>query len=231
MAKFERTERKSIARKTGRASASAFRGLMKLALLLLFVGGGLFIGGFLYFSNNAANAKPPADIVAADGIVVLTGGPARIAEGLELLMQRKGKRLLISGVNKATKRDDIEAMNPARKTLFDCCVDLEHEALDTVGNATETKKWVEVAGYKSIILVTSAQHMPRSMVEFTRSLDGVRITPYPVALKELKRDDWWRNRETLRPMVSEYLKFLGSKSRDFLEPDTLQSLRAGMLGG
>jgi len=231
MAEFEKPEKKSITRKTGRASASVFRGLMKLGLVLLFAGGGLLIGGFLYFSNNAANAKPPTAIDSADGIVVLTGGPARIAKGLELLAQKKGKRLLISGVNKATSRGDIEAMNPARKMLFECCVDLEHQALDTVGNATETQKWIEATGYKSIILVTSAQHMPRSMVEFARCMEGVKIAPYPVALKELQRDDWWLKPETLRPMVSEYLKFLGAKSRDFLEPDTLQSLRASVLGG
>lgn len=230
MTDLEKQERKSLARKTGRVSASLFRGMTKLALILLFIGGGLFIGGFLHFTNNAANATPPTDIETVDGIVVLTGGPARISKGLELLAQKKGRRLLISGVNEATKRRDIEAMNPARVALFSCCVDLEHKALDTIGNATETKKWVETAGYKSIILVTSAQHMPRSMVEFTRCLDRVRIIAYPVALKELQRDDWWRKRETLRPMVSEYLKFLGAKSRDFLEPDTLQSLRASVLG-
>ncbi len=198
---------------------------------MVFIGGGLLIGGFLQFGNNAANAKPPADIEAADAIVVLTGGPARISKGLELLAQKKGRRLLISGVNKTTSRSDIEAMNPQRRALFSCCVDLEHEALDTVGNAIEARKWVSAAGYKSIVLVTSAQHMPRSLVEFSRRMKDISITPYPVALKELQNDSWWRQRDTLRPMVSEYLKFLGSKSRDYLDADTLQSLRANMLGG
>jgi len=231
MTELENHEKKSLARKTGRASATLFRGLMKFALVLFFIAGGLFVGGFLYFTNNAANATTPANVETADGIVVLTGGPARIAKGLELLAQKKGRRLLISGVNELTKRSDIEAMNPAHEELFSCCVDLEHKALDTVGNATETQKWMEATGYKSIILVTSSPHMPRSMVEFARYMEGVKITPYPVALKELQRDDWWRTPETLRPMVSEYLKFLGAKSRDFLEPDTLQSLRASVLGG
>ncbi len=230
MTQSTNTER-SLIKSSARASTSLVRLIVKLALVVLFIGGGLLIGGFLQFGNNAASAKPPADIAAADAIVVLTGGPARIAKGLELLAQKKGRRLLITGVNKTTSRQDIEAINPQRKALFDCCIDLEHEALDTVGNAAETRKWVEASNYKSIVLVTSAQHMPRSLVEFSRSMKDIAITPYPVALKELQNDNWWRQRDTLRPMVSEYLKFLGSKSRDYVDADTLQSLRANMLGG
>lgn len=230
MTKPDTRQSSSLTRKTGRVSAHFLRGLGRLALVCAFVLGGLFVGGFLYFSSTAANAEPPADIEPADGIVVLTGGPKRISKGLELLAQKKGRRLLISGVNAATKRSDIVAMNPSRQSLFSCCVDLEHKALDTVGNATETQKWIENTGYESIILVTSAQHMPRSLIEFRRCMEGVKITPYPVALAELQEDDWWRKRETLRAMVSEYLKFLGAKSRDYLEAETLQTLRASVFG-
>lgn len=217
-------------RGTARVSASLFRGIIKIILILVFVGGGLLIGGFLHFSNSVIDTVAHPEVAVADGIVVLTGGPARIASGLELLAMKKGKKLLISGVNKATKRSDIESMNPQRKALFSCCVDLEHRALDTVGNAEETQKWVRATKYDSIILVTSARHMPRSLVEFNRQLKDVRIIPYPVAMTKPEQQTWWRNPETLRPMISEYLKFLGAKMRDHIDPGTLQTLRANVLG-
>ena len=40
----------------------------------------------------------------ADGIVVLTGGPPAIPEAVELLAAERGKRLLITGVHRATGR-------------------------------------------------------------------------------------------------------------------------------
>ena len=43
----------------------------------------------------------------ADGIVVLTGGTSRITDALELLAARRGKRLLITGVNPGTTTADI----------------------------------------------------------------------------------------------------------------------------
>src|SRR5271154_6804698 len=42
----------------------------------------------------------------ADGIVVLTGGTARVPDALELLAAGRGKRLLITGVNPDTTTTD-----------------------------------------------------------------------------------------------------------------------------
>lgn len=215
---------------TGRVSASVLRGIARLVIILAIITGGFLAGGFFYFSNAVLSDMPPSEITAVDGIVVLTGGPARIERGLELLKQNKGKRLLITGVNEATKEGDLQAINPRREDLFACCVDLDHAALNTVGNALETGKWLRGKGYTSIILVTSAQHMPRSLLEFERALDDVEITAYPVHSDGMLQDGWWRRPELLRPMISEYLKFLGARSRDYLEPSTLQALRANVLG-
>jgi len=67
--------------------------------------------GFLWFIWHV-----PADEVAldrtADGIVALTGGASRIADAIELLALGRGKRLLISGVNRATSSKEISRLNP-----------------------------------------------------------------------------------------------------------------------
>ena len=93
--------------------------------------------GFVVFLNLIDDhivSEPPK----ADAIVVLTGGPSRISEGVKLLMQGKGDRLLISGVYSATTRSELAALSPGDEELFKCCVDIGYDARDTIGNADET---------------------------------------------------------------------------------------------
>src|SRR5262249_8869490 len=78
----------------------------------------------------------------ADGIVVLTGGSSRVADAIELLSEGRGRRLLITGVHRATTSAEIKRLAPSYGPMIACCVDLDHSALNTVGNAVETKRWV-----------------------------------------------------------------------------------------
>ena len=59
-------------------------------------------GGFLWFVYSVPTTET-APSRNADGIVALTGGPFRINDALDLLAAGRGKRLLISGVNPATR--------------------------------------------------------------------------------------------------------------------------------
>jgi hypothetical protein len=69
---------------------------------------------------------------------VLTGGSARVETGVELLMAGKGRRLLISGVNPMARVEDLRRATGGDRDLFACCVDIDHAALDTIGNAEES---------------------------------------------------------------------------------------------
>ena len=230
----ESTKKASLGRRavrgSGRLGSWIFRTLMKLVLIILFITIGLFVGGFLQFTNKVTDAVQPADIEPAQAIVALTGGSTRIATALELLQQKKGERLLISGVNEDTLKSDIAAMHTDKAELFACCVDVERRAVDTIGNARETARWMKENGYKSLIIVTSAYHMPRSMVEFQRQLEGVTLVPYPVPLDSINKEEWWKNATTLRFMVNEYLKYLGARARDYIRPQTFDALRGNMFG-
>lgn len=211
-----------------RILAWLFRSSMKLVLIALFIALGLFIGGFLQFTNTISTTTPPSQVETAEAIVALTGGSARIGAALDLLEQGKGKRLLISGVNVDTKMSDIASMHPQKADLFDCCVDLERVAENTHGNAVETGRWMQDNNYSSLIIVTSAYHMPRSLLEFQRQLPDAMLFPFPVGLETTHHEGWWKETSTLRLMVNEFAKYLGARAQDYLSPQTIEILRNSM---
>ena len=145
--------------------------------------------GFLWFVWRV-----PADEVAldrnADGIVALTGGASRIADAIELLASGRGKRLLISGANRATNSNEISRLNPEFERWVRCCVDFDRP-LNTLGNAIETRRWAESRGFRSLIVVTSNYHMPRALAEIAHQLPDVALVPFPVVTDRQRAEPWW----------------------------------------
>jgi len=170
------------------------------------------LAGFLAFSSMV-NGDAADDIKAADAIVVLTGGEARIPEAVKLLAQGKGRRLLISGVNPVTTRDELVSLTPNSKRWFRCCIDVGQEARDTIGNAAETRAWVAKRGFKSLIVVTATYHMPRSLAELRRALPDVAFVPYPVRPRNLHLEEWWAYQGSLQLLATEYVKFIPALGR------------------
>lgn len=123
--------------------------------------------GFAVFVVLLPRPIPPAP---SDAIVVLTGGPGRIERGLALLQQKSAKRMLITGVGRAVKPHELAARTGAPVALFDCCVDLGHQAVDTRSNGEETARWIEARHYRTIRLVTTDWHMPRAAFELRHAL-------------------------------------------------------------
>lgn len=183
---------------------------MVLVLALLVAG---LTAGFYVFTN-AVRGFVATTLPTADAVVVLTGGEARIAAGLELLAAGRGRRLLVTGVNRAIPTPiDLARHVGGRETLFRCCVDIDHQALDTVGNAEEALRWAASYGFESLVVVTSAYHMPRSLAEFSIAMPHVKLVAHPVPSRHYRIDDWWRHPSTARLLASEYVKFLASSVR------------------
>ncbi len=136
--------------------------MIKRALAFLAL---LWLLGFGWF---ALFLPQPLGDWRTDAIVVFTGGPQRIERALDLLADGQARRVLISGVAPGVRATDLAREYDQPLTLFDCCVALGREAVDTRTNADEVARWVERRGYRSVRLVTTDSHKRRSRYELDR---------------------------------------------------------------
>jgi uncharacterized SAM-binding protein YcdF (DUF218 family) len=141
---------------------------------------------------------PRGDLPQADIILVLSGGhePAdyprpgpeiggdgdRLIYAARLYKQGKASRLLLSGGtiewinNSGNPAEDmaelLELMGVPRRALI-----LETESRNTYENARACKGILDELGARQVILVTSAWHMPRSVLLFQKQ--GIKVIPAP----------------------------------------------------
>jgi uncharacterized SAM-binding protein YcdF (DUF218 family) len=174
--------------------------------------------GFFWFVLQVPDEEVRLDR-NADGIVVLTGAATRIPDAIELLNAKHGQRLLITGVHRTTSAHEISKLMPLNPKVFACCVDLDRSALNTLGNALETKRWARERGFSSLIVVTSNWHMPRAMAELSHQLPDVTLIPYPVLSEKIKSSAWLTDPAIMRLLASEYLKYIFAVVRMHLDPD------------
>jgi uncharacterized SAM-binding protein YcdF (DUF218 family) len=178
--------------------------VMLCLMLLGAVGLGL---GFVWFLERLPIVEVTLDR-DADGIVVLTGRASRISDAIELLATKRGKRLLITGVYPTTTAAAIARLVPEHQQWVTCCVDLDHSAVNTVGNAIQTRNWVKLNNIKSLIVVTSNYHMPRTMTELAHQLPDVDLIPFPIPAEKVPIESWWSGLAPAKLLFAEYLKYL-----------------------
>jgi uncharacterized SAM-binding protein YcdF (DUF218 family) len=188
------------------------RSFARALIYLAALGAATLAFGFMLFATSVMRYTPDA-VETADGIVVLTGGDSRIVVATKLLAEGRGKRLLISGVNRHTRREDVQRISGLDQKAFTCCVDLGYEALDTVGNADETRTWANSNGYNSLIVVTSSYHMPRGIAELSLAMPTRKLIPFVVTPRSFPDSGWWLHVATTRVLLSEYLKYLPAAAR------------------
>lgn len=129
--------------------------------------------GFLAF---AVWLPQPAGDTTTDAVIVPTGGPGRISQGLSVLEDGLATKMLVTGVDPEVTPQEFAAEFEVRQTVMDCCVTLGFRAVDTRTNATETAAWVEQNKVTSLRLVTTDWHMRRAAGEIGRALpSSVRI--------------------------------------------------------
>jgi len=106
--------------------------------------------------------------------------------------------LLVSGVDRDVKPAELAAEYNTPIELFECCVDLGFQAVDTRSNALETARWVAKREDSSVRLVTSDWHMRRARLELERAMPpNVKIVSDAVSTAP-----------SLTTLFKEYNKFL-----------------------
>lgn len=198
-----------------KSAASKIRRRRRL-YLALFAGASaaiVFFGGFFLFASHISELEPPKAIKAADAIIVLTGGRARLDAAMDLLQLGKGRRLFISGVNPHAGPRALSEVTGINEKLFSCCIDIDHAALNTEGNAEESAKWVHEHNYSSVIVVTNNYHMPRSLLEMHRLIGQTELIPYPVVNSRLDDGTWLTKPEAVRVLFTEYAKYVAALAR------------------
>ena len=151
-----------------------------------------------------------------DAIVVLTGGSLRLGEGLDLLAQGVSENLFISGVYRGIDVQELLKNLKRKPQQIESQISIGI-AIDTKGNAIETKVWMGDANIHSLRLVTADYHMPRSLFEFETIMPKKIIIPHPVFPDKVKRERWWTWPGTASLFISEYNKFLFAWVRNEIE--------------
>lgn len=147
-------------------------------ILLIFL---IWLGGFGYFVTTVKNTSQDLSTVV-DGIVVLTGGQGRIAEGMKLYQQKLGRNLFISGVYKGVDARELARKQELSKEAEILLKDehLGYKALNTIQNAEEILDWIQKNNIHTIRLVTADYHLQRSIQELRKLIPSLEIIGHPI---------------------------------------------------
>lgn len=142
----------------------------KRTIALLVVAIGFLTGAWLFIREARLILEQPITSWERDDVadcaIVLTGGPNRIREGVDLLAQKAVQKLIISGVHPHASFRDIFPLWPFYGDLREQDIILERRSETTFGNAQQTLPLVEALRCRDIILITSRVHMRRALKTF-----------------------------------------------------------------
>lgn len=183
-----------------------------------------------FASGLATRDMTSGPVPRADGIVVLTGGAQRVPDAIALLLNGHGQRLLISGVYEKSSKEEIARAAGVSAAALECCVDLDKRARNTIGNAIQTRRWAEAHGFRSLVVVTSNYHLPRTLEEFRHTLRNVTIHGVPVVADPTASGRLWSDMGLARLAFLEYAKLVVARLRHLVEEDPEFSRLPVMVG-
>jgi uncharacterized SAM-binding protein YcdF (DUF218 family) len=159
-------------------------------------------GFFLYILNHDATLQK------ADLITVFGGREGRTREAYKLVEQGYAENLMISPAN----IKQLQIFDRHYGTGIEFKKIIEKKARTTFENALYLKRTISNAGYKSLILVTSWDHIPRSFLLLKIMLfnSDVQIFPYTVTTGKLNRDNWYRYGIGWKMVCNEMIEVWGS---------------------
>ena len=165
----------------------------------------IWVCGLCWFGRQIQSYNKDTQ-TKTDALIVLTGGRNRITEAMSLLHARLAPKLFISGVSNKVTLQDI--MNLSQTSSYEAdSVELGYKATNTIENASEIVEWIEDNNIKSIRLITSNYHIPRSLAELRPYNLNIKIIVHPVYSQYIN-PNWWKSWGTFKFIVFEYNKFL-----------------------
>lgn len=155
----------------------------------------LLAGGAVTFKTRTPDKC--ASVRNDDTLFVLTGDSRRIPYAMKLLENHPDRNLKIIGVG----GHEYWALIP--KDLQPQ-IELETNSKTTYENARAVRKIVHNKNLSRIVLVTTEDHMNRSMLLIERQLPDTNIIPCPVKLEKMSPH------ERLVRWGTEYLKYIAT---------------------
>jgi len=141
----------------------------------------IYLCGFIWFINNLPKSKMVHKTEnKIDAIVVLTGGSARIPEGLYMLQNNKAKLLFISGLFTELSIKNYKSILSKFEKIDYHKIHYDTVAKTTIENAEQVKYWTNKNNIRSIYLVTSHYHVPRAKYLIKKYNPELKITIHPV---------------------------------------------------
>ena len=169
----------------------------------------LWVGGFLWFASKIQTEAIELRDYHTDAIVVFTGSPGRLLEGVKLIDSNLAPLMFVTGVNKSSLKNTQKWLQ--KKTdKYECCIELDTVAKNTAGNARETAKWInKKENIKSIRIVTAPYHLLRSFTELNRHIPKeIKILKHPVNDSRYPNSSYFNNFSSILLLSSEYTKYL-----------------------
>jgi uncharacterized SAM-binding protein YcdF (DUF218 family) len=179
------------------------------ALIILFLSGNTWVSNWLAQSLEWQNI-PKGELPTADAIVVLGGGIRskayprpdvdfleagdRVWYGATLYRAGKAPKIIVSGGRIAWKGGGSPESEDLTKLLVRMGVpkvDIipEGDSMNTRDNGVYVQKILKANNFKTILLVTSAMHMPRSMAIFKHLGINAIAAPTDYRVSQLELDE------------------------------------------
>lgn len=145
---------------------------------------------------------------SVDAIIVFEGGPNRVYTAYQLVDQGISQALVVSpaSIGRLKYYDrQYKPVKPFQKII-------EDRARTTFENAFYTSKIIRDNHFRTVVLVTSWDHMPRSYVflKFALIGTGTQVFVEGIPTGRLTRENWYRYRIGRKMIYNEIVKNWGS---------------------
>lgn len=162
-------------------------------------------------SGHASDkSQPISSLLSSAGLM-------RLVEGIRVYRLNPGSKLLLSGYSSS---DEISHAQALKRVAIH--FDVPENDMILAGQVKDTKEeadhWTNVAKGKTLVLVTSASHMPRSMYLFEQAKAGhdlkLKVIPAPTdyishKTSSLTWDDWLPSGRNIYNVERAWHEYLG----------------------